>query len=174
MVQAEVWSVIPGSSRLGFVGSQGGQPFEGRFERFAAEIAFDPERPGEGKVLVTIEMASATTGNRDRDGALPTPDWFHVGAHPQGRFETTAIRALGDGRYEASAKLTIRGVTKDVLLPFTLAITGDDAAVKGELTIDRTAFGVGQGPWASGQMVGLPVKVVVDIAARRQRPHGAK
>ena len=67
-------------------------------------------------------------------------------------------------------------MTKDVLLPFTLAI-GDDpgtpgrllATAKGELTISRLAYGVGQGEWASTKTVGDQVVIAFEIRASRPR-----
>jgi len=69
--------------------------------------------------------------------------------------------------YEAAGRLTIRGVAKDVVLPFTLAIAGDSATAKGHLNLVRTAFGVGQGPWTSGEWVALEVGVDFDLVAMK-------
>jgi hypothetical protein len=50
-------------------------------------------------------------------------------------------------------------------MPFTLQITGTTAHAKGHLSLVRTLFGIGQGPWSSGQWVALDVEVDVDIVA---------
>jgi polyisoprenoid-binding protein YceI len=159
------WTVVPGASRLGVEAMQGGQTFEGRFERFDAAIAFDPADPAAARVTVTIDMTSFASGAPDRDGQLPTAPWFDAATFPEARFEVAGFTAKGGDAYEAAARLTIRDVTADVTLPFTLTIDGATAHASGELTIDRTAFGVGQGQWAAPNPVGHAVKVIVDVTA---------
>lgn len=166
--EAAAWKADPAKSSLGFTGSLSGSPFDGQFKRWQAEIEFDPAKPEAGHALVTIDMASATTGDSQQDQALPNSDWFDVKGFPQAKFEATSFRAKGGNAYEAEGSLTIRGMRKDVVLPFTLDLQGPTAHAKGRLTILRTDYGVGQGAWASGQMVGLDVTVTVDLTAVRQ------
>jgi polyisoprenoid-binding protein YceI len=165
--QAADWAVDPARSRLGFSGTQTGVAFQGSFGKWSAEIGFDPAHPEAGHAKVTIDLASAKTGDTQRDTALPQPEWFDTATHPQASFVADHFVAKGGDAYEAPGKLTIRGTTKDVVLPFTLAIEGDHATAKGHLTLVRTDFGVGQGPWASGQWVALEAGVDVDVVATR-------
>ena len=165
--QASEWKIDPAKSRLGFSGSQTGVPFQGSFGAWQAEISFDPTHPEAGHAKVTIDLASAKTGDTQRDTALPQPEWFDTAAHPQATFEADHFVAKGGDAYEAPGKLTIRGVAKEVVLPFTLAISGDQATAKGHLGLLRSDFGIGQGPWSSGQLVALEVGVDVDLTATR-------
>lgn len=159
------WEVVADRSVLGFRASESGTAFEGSFGTWLAEIAFDPERLDDSRVRVVIDMASARTGADHRDQALPNPEWFAAARFPQAMFETTAIRHLGDNRYEAEALLTIRDKSNPVTLPFTLDIEGDQAVVAGEVALVRTEFDVGTGTWASGDTVSLEVVVGVDLLA---------
>jgi polyisoprenoid-binding protein YceI len=159
------WKFDAAKSQLGFSGTQTGKAFEGHFTRFSTEIDFDPDHPETSRIVAAIDPASAVTGDTQRDGALPGKDWFDIARFPQAKFETIAIRKTGATAYEATGTLTIRGVTKSITLPFTLAITGNTAHAKGHLNLVRTVFGVGQGAWTSGQWVALEVGVDVDIVA---------
>lgn len=161
------WVVDHERSRLGFEGRQGGAPFEGAFAEWSAAIRFDPADLSAARADVGIDMASARTGDANRDGALPGRDWFAVAMFPEARFTTRGFRALGDGRYEADATLTIKAVSRDVVLPFTLAIAGDEARMTGALDILRTQYKVGEGQWAQPDTVALEVRIVVDLVARR-------
>lgn len=163
------WIADSTQSRLGFVGIQGGTPFEGRFTRWNAVIDYDPAAPAAAKVTVDIDTASAATGDAQKDQSLPEAEWFDVKAFPKARFEATGFKPLGGGSFEASGTLTIRGMAKAVTLPFTLEIDGDRAKAKGRLNLVRGDFGVGSGQWASGDMVGLKVQVVVDMVAAAKR-----
>ncbi|MBI3443968.1 MAG: YceI family protein [Magnetospirillum sp.] len=163
--QAAEWNVDGAKSRLGFVGSQGGSPFEGRFTRWTARIDFDPANPGAAKAMVEIDMTSATTGDPQKDQSLPQSDWFDAKSFPKARFEAAGFKAKGGNAFEAPGTLTIRGLGKAVSLPFTLDLSGNQAKAKGRLELIRTDYGVGQGEWKSGDMVALQVAVTVDIEA---------
>ena len=164
---ASDWTVDTAKSKLGFSGVQVGAPFQGRFTRWEAHVAFDPAKPETGHATVLIDVASARTGDTQRDEALPQGDWFDAGKFPQARFEATSFRAKGGDTYEAVGTLTIRGLSHDAVLPFTLAVAGDTAHVQGRMQLVRTVFGVGQGAWSSGQWVALDVGVDVDLVATR-------
>lgn len=166
--QAAAWTMDSPRSQLSFTGSQAGSAFEGEFKRFDADIHFDPANLATSRVAVGIEMASVDTGNQERDVVVRSADWFSVAQFPKARFETEAIQALGDDRYQAAAMLTIRNVTRPVTLPFTLTVEGGEAHATGTLPILRTDFGVGQGQWATGDMVGRDVIIRFDLRARRQ------
>lgn len=163
------WTVDKGASRLTFKSTFGGQDFTGTFRRWDAQIRFDPKQLAASKATVTIDMGSAATGDSQRDEALPTSDWFDTGKFPRATFVTTSFRSLGANRYQAAGNLTIRGVTKPIVLPFTLAITGDQARMNASIAINRTAFGVGQGQFASAETVPLNVAVDIAITARRAK-----
>jgi polyisoprenoid-binding protein YceI len=165
--RAATWKLDPARSTLGFSAEQTGAKFRGRFSSYSAAIDFDPAHPEKAHIVVVIDPASAATGDRQRDTALPEDDWFAVRKFPKARFEATSVRRKGPNAYEALGALTLRGVTRQVTLPFTLEITGASARARGHLDLTRTAFGVGQGSWASGQWVGLTVGVDVDVTATR-------
>ncbi len=164
---AEAWTVDPAASSLRFQATQDGKPFEGRFDRFTADIRFSPDDLAASAVTVTVELDSAATGSRDRDGALPGREWFHTRQHPTATFAADAFTATGPDRYRADGTLTLKGETRPLALPFTLTITGDQAEASGQVTLDRTAFGVGTGDFASGDMVGTEVTVSFTIQASR-------
>lgn len=163
--QAAEWKILPGSA-LTFTGEQAGEKFTGRFSRFDAKISLDPQKLAEAKIVVTVDLASAATGDRQRDTALPDKDWFDLAAFPQARFESRQVTRTAAG-YEAVGDLTLRGVTKEVHLPFALAIDGRRAEAKGHADLKREAFGVGQGQWASDEWVSFNVGVDFDLKAER-------
>ncbi len=161
------WAIDAAGSRLGFSGKQNGEAFAGKFGRFSGSVAFDPAKPEAGHADIVIDMASAGTGDTQRDEALPQAEWFNSKKFPQAHFVATGFRAKGGDAYETTGRLSIRGVDRDVTLPFTLAIDGGTAHAKGHLELVRTIYGVGQGPWSSAQWVALEVGVDVDVVAKK-------
>jgi polyisoprenoid-binding protein YceI len=166
---APAWTADKAVSRVGFRAAMNGAGFDGRFSRWDARINFDPNNLKASKVVATIDVSSAATGDGARDEALPSSDWFDAKRHPRATFTTRSIAANGPGKYVAQGDLTLRGVTRPVSLPFTLAINGDVAKMSGSTVLDRTAFGVGQGQWKDGSAVPVKVTVNVAITARRAR-----
>lgn len=163
---AASWRVVAEESSLGFRGTQAGMGFDGVFPVFDAAIEFDPARLDKARVAVTIDMTRAESGSAERDGALRQADWFDVARYPQARFAATTFRDLGNGHYEARGALTLKGVTRPVVLPFTLKIDGATARMDGGLTLDRHHFKVGEGQWASDQWVAREVVVTVKLTAQ--------
>jgi len=162
------WAVDP-ASKLGFAGKMSGETFSGAFRRWTAQIAFDPKNLAASKAEVSVDVASAATGDADRDSALPTADWFAAARFPKASFVTREFKDLGGGRYQAVGDLTLRGVSHPVTLPFTLAIAGDTARMNGQLVLNRTAFGIGQGQWKTGETVDTQVTVTIALTAHKVR-----
>ncbi len=165
--EAPNWTVDLAKSKLGFSGNQTGEPFAGAFTRYNAVIALDPAHPETSHIKVTVDLSSATTGDTQRDTALPEDDWFDIAHFPQATFISDTLRKKPDGSYEAAGTLTLRGATHPLTLPFTLDINGANAHAKGHATLVRTAFGVGQGQWATSDYVALEVGIDIDIVATR-------
>lgn len=161
------WKVDKGKSRLEFTGVQTGKGFTGAFSSFETSIDLDPENLAAARIGIVIDMTSAKTGDRQRDAALPTAEWFSTAAFPNATFSSSEVLATGPDAYEARGKLTIRDVSKDLLLPFTLKIAGDHAVAEGAATLVRSDFGVGQGEFATGAWVALDVGVSFHLEADR-------
>ena len=141
-----------------------GAPVNGTFESFDAAITLDPAAPEAGNVTITVDIASVRSDSDQANGAMTGADWFAADSFGQAVFQSTSISGA-DGAYVAEGTLTIRDQSVPVSLPFTLAVDGDAATANGALTVDRTAFGVGQGSFAGPDPVAHEVEVVFDIAA---------
>jgi len=162
------WQIDYAASRLGFSATQNGEAFEGAFEDWQAVILFDPDDLAAAMIDVTINTASAETGDRQRDAALPNSDWFETKVYPAARFFADDIIRTAAGAYEARGVLTIRDIARPVTLPFSLLIDKEQASAEGKVGIDRTGFGVGRGEdFDDGTWVGTEVIVQVAISARR-------
>jgi len=161
---ATVWRTVPEQSEISFEATQMGGKFTGRFSEFQADIRFDPSNLADASATVLVAIASVDTRNEDRDAQIVGPDWFDSAAFPQARFQTTAFRRDGE-RYVATARLTLRDVTRTVELPFTLELEDGNAAMTGELVVSRTEFGIGRGQWTDTAVVGDAVTIRIRLRA---------
>jgi polyisoprenoid-binding protein YceI len=159
------WTVLPGSS-LKFATAWSGTPIQGRFDRWNADIVFSPDALDRSKVRVSIDVSSVKTGDAQRDATLPSPDWLDGAGHPKAVFTASRFTKAGEGRFVAHGTLDLKGVKKPLDLPFRLTIAGDRAEAKGHASLDRTAFGVGQGEFAGTDQIPGKVQVAIDVKAR--------
>jgi hypothetical protein len=161
------WAVQKGS-HLDFNLAWADTPIQGRFSRWTADILFSPEALDRSKLTVSIDLASAGTGDGQRDESLQGPDFFNTSANPKATFTATRFRKTAEGRFVADGALDLRGVKKPLSLPFSLKIDGDTATARGVTTLDRTAFGVGQGEWASTDQIPAKIKVSFALTAKKK------
>jgi polyisoprenoid-binding protein YceI len=73
----------------------------------------------ESKINATIEVASITTNNLERDKHLKEDDFFNANQYPEIRFQSTAFTKNNDGSYSLNGNLTIRDVTKPISMATT-------------------------------------------------------
>jgi len=151
--------LVADKSQIAFVSKQMGVPVEGTFKKFDAQVAFDPRKPEGGTVALQIDTASASLGVPMSDAELPKPPWFDAVHFPQASFQSSAIKALGDGRFEMAGKLTIKNISRQVTVPVTIAPSGGYAVATGSFTIQRLDYKVGDGEWTDTSVVGNDVQV---------------
>jgi polyisoprenoid-binding protein YceI len=161
------WTVNKAASRINFVSAFEGGGFVGQFDRWDAQIAFDAKDLANSKAVVTVQTGSAKTGDGDRDEALPSNDWFAASKFPTAVFTSTGFKSVGGDNYQVSGNLSLKGVSKPVVLPFTLKVAGKAATADGVVNIDRSLFGVGLGQFKTGESVPLSVQVKVHVVATR-------
>lgn len=161
------WQINPDASTLTFDFTQQGGRNTGTFGAFTGEITFDPNDLDASVVRVVVDTMSAITGNADRDGQLVGGAWFNVEAFPEAVFESTGFSYEGGNAYVALGQLSIKGIARDVEMPFTLEINGNDAFAEGSMLLNRTDFEVGVGNWAGPSPIGHSVAVNFKIEASR-------
>jgi polyisoprenoid-binding protein YceI len=172
----DAWTIDPRASSLTFTASQVGAFVNGRFPTWTGEIVLDPAALAAARIDIKIETPPVATNNHDVDSLLKGPNFLDVQKFPAARFVSTSVVAKGGERYEAQGKLTIRDVTRDTVLPFTLVIADDPAqpgrlraTARGRLNLKRLDFGVGQNEWAGTGQVANEVTVDLTVVAGRSR-----
>ncbi len=160
-----VWTMNPGG-QLGFAVTVNGDKVAGRFDRWTADIAFDPERLDQSSIKASIDLASVGSGDSQRDEMLGGEDFFATSANRSAKFVATDIRAKGPGRYEARGTLSLKGVSRPVRLDFGLVIKGQAASAKGTASFDRGQFGVGSSQFSGDETISKMVAINFDFGAR--------
>lgn len=138
----------------------------------SAEIDFDPAHPEHGSVTATIDAASIDTGQAGRDEHLRSADFLDAATYPEITFRSTRI-VPKHGRYELHGDLTIRDVTRPIVLDATVEGVvpdrsgGTRAGFAARGRIDREEFGLN---WnvaleAGGWLVGRELAIEIELAA---------
>jgi polyisoprenoid-binding protein YceI len=149
-------------STLGFSGKYQGEAFNGQFPGFVTTISFDPTKLVGAKLDVIIPLATATTRNADYDGELRGASFFNSKKFPQARYTAAKFRALGSNRFAADGALSLRGISKPVVLTFTWT-AGVKPVLAGTAVVKRLEFGVGSGDWADVSVIPNEIKVTTKV-----------
>lgn len=88
----------------------------GEFSHISGSVAFDPADLAHSSVEATVETASISTHEPQRDWHIKSADFLDVGRYPAITFHSTRIAPAGEQSYKIDGELTIRGVTRNVTL----------------------------------------------------------
>ena len=119
----------------------------GQFDEFEGLAHVDAANPAASHVTVTIQAASVTTGNAQRDGHLKTPDFFDVENYATITFVSTDVERDGTD-WNITGDLTINATTKPVTIAFEETGTARDpfgnlrAGFEGSVVISRGDWGL--------------------------------
>jgi polyisoprenoid-binding protein YceI len=149
----------------------------GEFTQLSGTIVLDHADISRSTAEATIDAKSVNTREPQRDDHLRSPDFLDVANHPTIEFQSTRVEPQGEGRFRLIGDLTIRGVTREVVLdvesdgvelkdPWGNIKRGASATTR----LNRKDFGL---QWnlaieTGGFVVGDEVKVVIDVELQRQ------
>lgn len=148
----------------------------GRFAEVEGTVVLDESNPSASSVEVTIDAASIDTRVSDRDAHLRSGDFFDVENHPKLTFRSRRVEGSigkeGDA-FKVVGDLTIRGVTREVVLDARFEGTGTDpwgntrSGFSASTAVDRRDFGLtwNQALEAGGVLVGHEVKIELQVQA---------
>ena len=159
----EFKQVQTNESAVTFGYKQMGVPLDGKFNKFAAQIAFDPAKLANAQARIDIDVASIDTGSTDADEEVAGKLWFNTKAFPAASFVSTGIKALGGNRYQATGKLSIKGKTREVTTPVTFQAAGTRATFDGAFAIKRLDYAIGEGEWTDVSTVADEIQIKFHI-----------
>ena len=155
----------------------------GQFNRITGSLDFDPLDVAAGSVAVEIDAASLYTGVEKRDLHLKSPDFLDVEKYPTISFKSTRVEPDGLDRALVHGDLTIRGVTRPVILEagWSGPANFDDEGkiytsygFRGETRINREDFGMTfnaemeHGGFMVGRLVHLILNLEVDLVGAQK------
>jgi len=150
---------------------------DGYFKDFNGIVAYDPARPADTRVDLTVDAASIETRNSEHDQLLRSGEFFDVAHYPTIHFVSESADMRPDGTLSVTGAMTIRGITRRMTIPVTLRQTtlkGSPlgAAFESTFQIDRTDFGLNGTASRYGFRVSISktVQIHIAIATRSDTP----
>ena len=168
------YSLDPTHSRIGFVARHAMvTKVRGSFNDFEGTAVLDGDDPSRSTASVTIQAASIDTRQAQRDEHLRSNDFLAMAEFPTITFTSTEVRRSGDAEFELAGDLTIKGVTKPVVIPFTYEGSAQDPygntrlGFEGSVVISRSDFGVSFNAAleTGGVLIGEKVTLEFEVSA---------
>jgi polyisoprenoid-binding protein YceI len=138
-------------------------PVEGRFNKFAADVHFDPANVATSNAKIDVDVASFDIGSPDYNKEVAGDEWFDAAHFPHATFVSSQITPAAGGTYAVAGKLTIRGKTTDVTVPVQFHKDGANQVFDGTLPIKRLTYGIGTGEWKDTSVVADDVQIKFHI-----------
>jgi polyisoprenoid-binding protein YceI len=173
-METKTWNLDPAHSGINFsVRHMVFAKVRGRFGVWSGKVGLDPEDLTRGNVEVEIDAASIDTGVADRDNHLRSPEFLDVERFPKLRFRSTKVEKAGRDRYRMHGDLTIRDVTREVVLEAEYGGQAKDpwgnqrVAFTATTALDRGDFGLewNQVLEAGGVLVGERIDIEIEVQA---------
>jgi polyisoprenoid-binding protein YceI len=149
----------------------------GYFEDFSGTFHFTPDNLEASRIHIEIKAKSINTNIRKRDNHLRSDDFFGVKKYPLITFVSKRISHKEGNQYEVEGDLTIKDVTKSLVLPLTYFGTRDNPLQKGEVvagfetrfTLNRLDYHVGSGKFYQMGVAGKDVDITVSLEMLREK-----
>lgn len=138
---------------------QMGVTINGRFQKFAGSIEFDPARPELAQVRFDVDSGSFDLGDESYNQEVRGKLWMNAAVFPKAQFVSSAVRQTGPGRYLVNGRLSIKGTGSEVAIPVTFKQDGAAQVFDGALTIKRLQFKVGEQEWRDTALVADEVQL---------------
>lgn len=166
----ETYTIDPVHSAVGFSIRHFVSRVPGRFTQFSGTITVDRDNLENSSVEASIDAGSLSTFNDHRDADVKSPSYLDAAKFATMAFKSTSWKKTGDATFDVTGNLTIKGVTKEVVLKVTLLGFGPGmrgAQLSGweaSTTVSRTAFGV-DGPAMVAKVLGDEVAITISVEA---------
>jgi polyisoprenoid-binding protein YceI len=176
LIPAGTWTIDPAHSKVGFaVKHMGIATVRGEFTEFEGTLEIG-EDLSSAKVYGTVKTESVNTNEPQRDDHLRSPDFFDAAQFPELRFESTSIEALDEEEFRITGRLTIHGVTNDIVLHADVEGTDVDPwgnervglEVTGQLSRGDYEMKFNQALGSGNMLVSDKVNLALDISAVKQ------
>jgi len=144
-------------------------PITGRIENFDGQLRLHEDEPQLSHADITIDTASINTDNPDTDDFIRSKPMLNSAEFPVATLTTKAFDPLNKANMQISGELTINGVKREVLIPFTYSHrpsvdgTSDLVIAEGSFEFSRLAFNIGVESWSNTTVFKDPIEIDIEL-----------
>lgn len=149
------WKVS--SSSVTFKIKNAGFTVNGSFGGLIADIQFDAENYASGSIEASVDVNSLNTGIELRNSDLKREKYFNASKYPRISIKSISFSKQKDGTFDGFFKLTMKGVTKKIDIPFSYNEKENTAVFKGSFTLNRRDYSVGGNSWTMSDEVTISI-----------------
>lgn len=158
-VNAAERPLIQQGSEIVFRFTQMKTPVQGRFTKFSGTLLLDAAKPETSHIQMQVDVASFSV-DPEVDVEAVKPEWFNARVFPQASFVSKTVKSLGGGRYETAGTFTLKGISREMVIPFGLNEQANGSAdMRGQFVLRRSDFKIGEGEWSVFDVVANEVQV---------------
>lgn len=163
------------------VDHMGFSTYVGQFADVSATLDLDVANPSASRLTANVKTDSVGSFNQALDGHLKTADFLDTANHPTARFQATRIRLIDADSAEIAGNLTLRGVTKPIVMTADFNQAGINpvdqqytVGFDGHARIKRSDFGISYGLPALGDDVTLHLEAEFKLQPQGATNNGGK
>lgn len=137
-----------------------GLTVNGSFSGFTGDFLFSPESLNTSRITASVAVATIKTGVEARDKHLKKEEYFNATNYPLITIQSKFFVKAEDGTYRGYFKLTLKGITKDIMIPFKFEHGGGTvAALSGSFKLNRLDYQVGKSSIILSDDVEVSIKI---------------
>lgn len=137
-----LWQVD--SASITFEIKNAGLPVHGSFAGLEADVRFDPDHLERSVIVASIDCSTVNSGIELRNRHLRKHDYFDVDHYPRIRMEAVHMEKNEPGKFSGTFVLELKGIRKEISMPFTLSRRAQSATLAGAFTINRLDYAIGE------------------------------
>lgn len=156
-VNAQEWTLTP-QTYVGFeVKSMGFSTVKGKFGQVQSSMSFDPAAPQNASARFVMQVNSLSLSKPSLKDMMMGEDLFYVEKYPTATFNSREFIALGNHQYKIKGDLTLRGITRPVILDTSLQPNPQRLDVESKTVVKRSDFGMKKAFGGIGEKVNIEV-----------------
>ncbi len=137
-----------------------GMYVNGNFNEVAVTSNFNTKNLGESYINAIIKVNSISTKSLKRDKHLLQDDFFDAAKYETIKLVSTNIGKISENSYQLKAKLTIKKITKSVVIPLDISETENSITIKSNFKLNRRDYNVGGSSWVLSNTVNIQIVYV--------------
>lgn len=175
--KAKEWKLDKAHASVNFSINHFFSAVTGKFSNFDGKFYLNTNNPSNSKITFTIDINSINTGNEKRDKHLQSEDFFNQKKYPKITFKSYKVKEKSDKELLVYGKLTIKDVTKDIILPMAIKGMIEHPMKKGTMVlgvafntkIKRSDFNIGSGKWGETLVIGDEVVISIPMELNSEK-----